>query len=55
MYGKERHEWAVVVKEVGFKAEAVGETEIETLAQKIRELKSNAAWEAALERVKGEI
>lgn len=55
MYGKERNEWAVVVKEVGFKTETIDETEVEAFANKIRELKGNAAWAAALERVAREI
>lgn len=55
MYGKERNEWSVVVKEVGFETEAIDETEVEALAEKIRELKGNAGWVAALERVGREI
>lgn len=55
MYGKERNQWAVVVKEVGFKTEAVDEAEVEVFAKKIRELKGNAAWAAALERVARDI
>lgn len=55
MYGKERNEWAVVVKEVGFKTEAVDETEVEAFAKMIRELKGNPAWATALERVARDI
>lgn len=55
MYGKERHEWSVTIKEVGFETETVDEAEVEALARKIRELKSNTAWEAALEKVRREI
>lgn len=55
MYGKERHEWGHVVEEVGVESEPLDEAEVEALAQKIRELKTNTAWAAALERVQGEL
>lgn len=50
VYGKERHEWGHIIDEIGFKAEPQDEAEIEALAQKIREMKSNPAWSAALAR-----
>lgn len=53
MYGG-NHKWGVVVPETPFEDCRVDEQDVEALVGKIKMLKKNAAWEAAMERVRCE-
>ncbi|RPB01113.1 hypothetical protein L873DRAFT_1788433 [Choiromyces venosus 120613-1] len=56
MYGEESHEWAVQVSETGFKVDnSAAEKEIDQMAEKLRQMKANPAFAAALQKVQAEI
>jgi len=56
MFGEELHEWAVIVPETGFKVDASSaEKEIDEMAEKLRQMKANPAFAAALQKVQAEI
>ncbi|KAL7274636.1 hypothetical protein RUND412_002441 [Rhizina undulata] len=54
MYGKETHEWGVVVQEKGFEEENLDTKEIEEMESRIREMMNEkmGVFEAAMEKVK---
>jgi branched-chain amino acid aminotransferase len=55
-YGKEHHNWAVVVNEIGFKVDVdTVEKEVQEMAAKLREMKNNPAFSVALQRVQNEV
>jgi branched-chain amino acid aminotransferase len=54
MYGREAHEWGVVVEETEWAVENVSDSEMEDLVKKIKELKGRRGWEAALDKVREE-
>jgi len=56
MFGEETHEWAVTVPEKGFEVDtSVAEKEIDEMAEKLRQMKANPAFAAALQKVQAEI
>lgn len=56
MFGEEPHEWAVTVPEKGFEVDtSAAEKEIDEMAEKLRQMKANPAFAAALQKVQAEI